>query len=33
VRAAHIWQQYKGGHFRLLFGRKKLIQSIEQALK
>jgi len=33
VRAAHLWQQHKGGHLRLLFGRKKLIQSIEQALK
>jgi len=33
VRAAHLWQQHKGGHLRLLFGRKNLIHSIEQALK
>ncbi|MDQ6990602.1 MAG: high frequency lysogenization protein HflD [Mariprofundaceae bacterium] len=32
VRAAHLWQQHKGGHFRLLFGRKKLLQDIEEAL-
>lgn len=32
IRAAHIWQRYKGGHWRLLFGRKKLLQDIEQAL-
>ena len=33
IRAAHMWQQHKGGHFRLLFGRKKLLQDIDQALK
>jgi len=32
VRAAHLWQQHKGGHLRLLFGRKKLLQDIDQAL-
>ena len=32
IHAAHLWQQYKGGHFRLLFGRKKLLQGIEHLL-
>ncbi|MDQ6974144.1 MAG: high frequency lysogenization protein HflD [Mariprofundaceae bacterium] len=32
VRAAHLWQKHKGGHFRLLFGRKRLLHDIEQAL-
>jgi len=33
IRAAHLWQMHKGGHFRLLLGRKKLIQDIEAILK
>jgi len=32
IHAAHLWQHHKGGHFRLLFGRKKLLQGIEQLL-
>jgi len=32
IHAAHLWQHYKGGHFRLLFGRKKLLQGIEHLL-
>ena len=32
IHAAHLWQQYKGGHFRLLFGRKKILLGIEQML-
>jgi high frequency lysogenization protein len=33
IRAAYLWRQHKGGHFRLLFGRKKLLRDIEQLLK
>ena len=33
IRAAHLWRQHKGGHFRLLFGRKKLLHDIENILK
>jgi len=32
IRAAHLWRQSKGGHFRLLFGRKKLLHDIEQMI-
>jgi len=32
VRAAHLWQQHKGGHWRLLFGRKKLLRDLDEAL-
>ncbi|MDX8396906.1 MAG: high frequency lysogenization protein HflD [Mariprofundaceae bacterium] len=32
IRAAYLWRQHKGGHFRLLFGRKKLLQDIESML-
>jgi len=33
IRAAHLWRQHKGGHFRLLFGRKKLLHDIDAILK
>jgi len=33
IRAAHLWRQHKGGHFRLLFGRKKLLRDIDIILK
>jgi len=33
IRAAHLWRQHKGGHFRLLFGRKKLLHNIDTILK
>jgi len=33
IRAAHLWRQNKGGHLRLLFGRKKLLQDIERLLQ
>jgi len=33
IRAAHLWRQHKGGHFRLLFGRKKLLYDIDSTLK
>jgi len=33
IRAAHLWRQHKGGHFRLLFGRKKLLHDIDVMLK
>jgi len=33
IRAAHLWRQHKGGHFRLLFGRKKLLHDIDIILK
>jgi len=33
IRAAHLWRQHKGGHFRLLFGRKKLLHDIDVILK
>jgi len=33
IRAAHVWRQHKGGHFRLLFGRKKLLHGIDNILK
>ncbi|MDQ6954932.1 MAG: high frequency lysogenization protein HflD [Mariprofundaceae bacterium] len=33
IRAAHLWRQHKGGHFRLLFGRKKLLRDIDSILK
>jgi len=32
MRAAHLWRQHKGGHFRLLFGRKKLLHDIDAML-
>jgi len=33
IRAAHLWRQHKGGHFRLLFGRKKLLREIAHELE
>ena len=33
IRAAHLWRQHKGGHFRLLLGRKKLLHDIDTILK
>ncbi len=33
IRAAHLWHQHGGGHFRLLIGRKKLHQQIRKLLE
>ncbi|MDQ6968263.1 MAG: high frequency lysogenization protein HflD [Mariprofundaceae bacterium] len=33
IRSAHLWRQHKGGHFKLLFGRKKLLHDIDNILK
>jgi len=33
IRAAHLWHQHGGGHFRLLIGRKKLYQQTQKLLE
>ena len=33
IRAAHLWHQHGGGHFRLLIGRKKLHQQTQKLLE
>ncbi len=33
IRAAHLWRQHGGGHFRLLIGRNKLYQQTQKLLE